>query len=118
MPFQERYMCIDGLRRDHWLAPGHGYGDGRAISIGEIQLENGTRWEMQLKGAGTTPFCRGADGRAVLRSSVREFLASEACVPPSCCDCPRPFRPHAAHKHIPCSLPRTHACYPHAPGVC
>jgi uncharacterized protein YdiU (UPF0061 family) len=36
------------------------------------------RWELQLKGGGTTPFCRGADGRAVLRSSVREFLASEA----------------------------------------
>jgi uncharacterized protein YdiU (UPF0061 family) len=57
---------------------GNGYGDGRAISIGEVVLENGKRWEMQIKGAGTTPFCRGADGRAVLRSSVREFLASEA----------------------------------------
>ena len=38
---------------------------------------NGQRWEMQLKGAGRTPYCRGADGRAVLRSSVREFLAQE-----------------------------------------
>ncbi len=38
---------------------------------------NGSRWEMQLKGAGPTPYCRGADGRAVLRSSVREFLAQE-----------------------------------------
>merc|ERR1711920_260125 len=56
---------------------GNGYGDGRAISIGEVVLD-GKRWELQLKGAGTTPFCRGADGRAVLRSSVREFLASEA----------------------------------------
>eukprot|EP00934_Nitzschia_sp_Nitz4_P005818 Nitzschia sp. Nitz4//NODE_657_length_7541_cov_75.275047//6296//7540//NITZ4_additional_000097-RA//1//CDS//3329532025//5808//frame0 len=52
---------------------GNGYGDGRAISIGEF---NGQ--ELQLKGAGTTPFHRGADGRAVLRSSIREFLASEA----------------------------------------
>jgi uncharacterized protein YdiU (UPF0061 family) len=52
---------------------GNGYGDGRAISIAEI---NG--YELQLKGAGQTPFARGADGRAVLRSSLREFLASEA----------------------------------------
>ena len=41
-------------------------------------MVDGARWEMQLKGGGTTPFCRGADGRAVLRSSVREFIASEA----------------------------------------
>jgi uncharacterized protein YdiU (UPF0061 family) len=105
---------------------GDGYGDGRAISVGEVlvataarainsndeskeeidsndnsmDLEYGTiggeektqhqhplehlyphhasRYELQLKGAGQTPFCRGADGRAVLRSSIREFLASEA----------------------------------------
>ncbi|MEA2050942.1 MAG: protein adenylyltransferase SelO family protein [Campylobacterota bacterium] len=55
---------------------GNGYGDGRAISIFEGIL-NGKRWEMQLKGGGKTPYCRGADGRAVLRSSVREFLAQE-----------------------------------------
>ena len=55
---------------------GNGYGDGRAISIFE-GLFNGKRWEMQLKGGGRTPYCRGADGRAVLRSSVREFLAQE-----------------------------------------
>ena len=55
---------------------GNGYGDGRAISILET-LINGQRWEMQLKGGGRTPYCRGADGRAVLRSSVREFLAQE-----------------------------------------
>ncbi|MEL6900739.1 MAG: protein adenylyltransferase SelO family protein [Cyanobacteria bacterium J06606_4] len=55
---------------------GNGYGDGRAISIFEGIL-NGQRWEMQLKGGGPTPYCRGADGRAVLRSSVREFLAQE-----------------------------------------
>ena len=52
---------------------GHGYGDGRAIAIGELY-----GYELQLKGAGKTPFHRGADGRAVLRSSLREFLASEA----------------------------------------
>ena len=55
---------------------GNGYGDGRAISIFE-GFVNGKRWEMQLKGGGPTPYCRGADGRAVLRSSVREFLAQE-----------------------------------------
>nr|WP_232368374.1 protein adenylyltransferase SelO family protein [Alteromonas sp. MB-3u-76] len=55
---------------------GNGYGDGRAISVIEAVL-NGKRWEMQLKGAGRTPYCRGADGRAVLRSSVREFLVQE-----------------------------------------
>eukprot|EP00960_Hanusia_phi_P037098 752722-Hanusia_phi.AAC.3 len=57
---------------------GNGYGDGRAISIAEIEDEVSGRWELQLKGAGRTPFCRGGDGRAVLRSSIREFLASEA----------------------------------------
>jgi uncharacterized protein YdiU (UPF0061 family) len=55
---------------------GNGYGDGRAISVLEAVI-NGRRWEMQLKGGGQTPYCRGADGRAVLRSSVREFLAQE-----------------------------------------
>lgn len=55
---------------------GNGYGDGRAISILEANI-NGQRLEMQLKGGGRTPYCRGADGRAVLRSSVREFLAQE-----------------------------------------
>ena len=55
---------------------GNGYGDGRAISVFE-GVFNGNRWEMQLKGGGPTPYCRGADGRAVLRSSVREFLAQE-----------------------------------------
>jgi uncharacterized protein YdiU (UPF0061 family) len=55
---------------------GNGYGDGRAISVFE-GLFRGRRWEFQLKGGGTTPYCRGADGRAVLRSSVREFLAQE-----------------------------------------
>ena len=55
---------------------GNGYGDGRAISVLEVVI-NDHRWEMQLKGGGQTPYCRGADGRAVLRSSVREFLAQE-----------------------------------------
>jgi uncharacterized protein YdiU (UPF0061 family) len=55
---------------------GNGYGDGRAVSVIEAVI-NDKRWEMQLKGGGRTPYCRGADGRAVLRSSVREFLAQE-----------------------------------------
>lgn len=52
-------------------------GDGRAISLGEALVE-GRRYELQLKGAGPTPYSRRADGRAVLRSSIREFLCSEA----------------------------------------
>ncbi|MDA1113863.1 MAG: protein adenylyltransferase SelO family protein [Planctomycetota bacterium] len=55
---------------------GNGYGDGRAISVLEAVI-NDQRWEMQLKGGGRTPYCRGGDGRSVLRSSVREFLAQE-----------------------------------------
>lgn len=55
---------------------GNGYGDGRAVSVLEAVIKD-KRWEMQLKGGGQTPYCRGADGRAVLRSSVREFIAQE-----------------------------------------
>ena len=53
-------------------------GDGRAISLGEAINAAGQRWELQLKGAGPTAYSRHADGRAVLRSSIREFLCSEA----------------------------------------
>lgn len=53
-------------------------GDGRAIFAGEIQNEEGKKTEIQWKGAGATPYSRHADGRAVLRSSVREYLMSEA----------------------------------------
>jgi serine/tyrosine/threonine adenylyltransferase len=53
-------------------------GDGRAITLGELMNARGERWELQLKGAGPTPYSRSADGRAVLRSSIREFLCSEA----------------------------------------
>ena len=53
-------------------------GDGRAITLGEAVNGRGERWELQLKGAGPTPYSRTADGRAVLRSSIREFLCSEA----------------------------------------
>ena len=53
-------------------------GDGRAISLGETINENGERFDIQLKGAGMTPFSRMGDGRAVLRSTIREYLCSEA----------------------------------------
>ena len=71
-------LSIYGTEYTHQcpFGTGNGYGDGRAISVFEGIL-NGQRWEMQLKGGGSTPYCRGADGRAVLRSSVREFLAQE-----------------------------------------
>ena len=53
-------------------------GDGRAILLGEVVGPDGRHWELQLKGAGKTPYSRMGDGRAVLRSSIREFLGSEA----------------------------------------
>ena len=53
-------------------------GDGRAITLAEVLAPGGRRYDLQLKGAGPTPYSRTADGRAVLRSSVREFLCSEA----------------------------------------
>ena len=51
-------------------------GDGRGLLLGERQLDNGQLWDLHLKGAGPTPFSRQGDGRAVLRSSIREFLCS------------------------------------------
>ncbi|MGB8516360.1 MAG: YdiU family protein [Gallionella sp.] len=53
-------------------------GDGRAIMLGEISNQAGEHWEVQLKGSGITPYSRSGDGRAVLRSSIREYLCSEA----------------------------------------
>ena len=64
-----------GHQFGHWAGQ---LGDGRAIGLGEVVTEGGRRWELQLKGAGPTPYSRSADGRAVLRSSIREFLCSEA----------------------------------------
>jgi serine/tyrosine/threonine adenylyltransferase len=63
-----------GHQFGHWAGQ---LGDGRAIFLGELKNE-GKRFELQLKGAGLTPYSRTADGRAVLRSSLREFLCSEA----------------------------------------
>jgi len=53
-------------------------GDGRAILLGEVVNSHGERWDLHLKGAGTTNYSRGFDGRAVLRSTIREYLCSEA----------------------------------------
>ncbi|MDC0535188.1 YdiU family protein [Francisellaceae bacterium] len=66
--------CYGGHQFGNWAGQ---LGDGRAINIGEISHKNKS-WEIQLKGAGPTPYSRHADGFAVLRSSVREFLCSEA----------------------------------------
>jgi serine/tyrosine/threonine adenylyltransferase len=67
--------CYGGHQFGNWAGQ---LGDGRAISLGELVTESGEHWELQLKGAGATPYSRRADGRAVMRSSVREFLCSEA----------------------------------------
>jgi uncharacterized protein YdiU (UPF0061 family) len=67
-------MCYGGHQFGHWAGQ---LGDGRAINLTEV-LHNNQRWALQLKGAGVTPYSRTADGLAVLRSSVREFLCSEA----------------------------------------
>lgn len=71
-PYSARY---GGHQFGNWAGQ---LGDGRAISLGSVKNKKGEKWEIQLKGAGPTPYSRGADGRAVLRSSVREFICSEA----------------------------------------
>ena len=68
-------MCYGGHQFGNWAGQ---LGDGRAINLGEVVNRRGQRWVIQLKGAGPTPYSRMADGLAVLRSSVREFLCSEA----------------------------------------
>ncbi|HMR14976.1 MAG TPA: YdiU family protein [Mariniflexile sp.] len=67
-------MCYGGHQFGNWAGQ---LGDGRAINLAEI-VHNNTRWAIQLKGAGHTPYSRTADGLAVLRSSIREYLCSEA----------------------------------------
>ena len=68
-------MCYGGHQFGNWAGQ---LGDGRAINLGDVIDPDGARWTLQLKGAGPTPYSRTADGLAVLRSSVREFLCSEA----------------------------------------
>ena len=67
--------CYGGHQFGHWAGQ---LGDGRAINLGEVFTRSGEHYMLQLKGAGQTPYSRMADGLAVLRSSVREFLCSEA----------------------------------------
>ncbi|MCU7550709.1 YdiU family protein [Chitinophagaceae bacterium LB-8] len=67
--------CYAGHQFGNWAGQ---LGDGRAITLGELVTSKGQKWELQLKGAGSTAYSRMADGRAVLRSSVREYLMSEA----------------------------------------
>jgi len=67
--------CYCGHQFGHFAGQ---LGDGRAMYLGEVVNHDGDRWELQLKGAGRTPYSRDGDGRAVLRSSIREFLCSEA----------------------------------------
>jgi uncharacterized protein YdiU (UPF0061 family) len=67
--------CYAGHQFGNWAGQ---LGDGRAITLGELVTSKGERWELQLKGAGPTAYSRRGDGRAVLRSSVREYLMSEA----------------------------------------
>lgn len=67
--------CYGGHQFGVWAGQ---LGDGRAINLGEVINAHGERWMLQLKGAGPTPYSREADGYAVLRSSLREFLCSEA----------------------------------------
>ncbi|KAL0371168.1 UNVERIFIED_CONTAM: protein adenylyltransferase SelO [Sesamum angustifolium] len=72
MPYAQ---CYGGHQFGMWAGQ---LGDGRAITLGEVLNSKCQRWELQLKGAGKTPYSRFADGLAVLRSSIREFLCSEA----------------------------------------
>ncbi|XP_073054942.1 uncharacterized protein [Primulina eburnea] len=72
MPYAQ---CYGGHQFGSWAGQ---LGDGRAITLGEVLNSKSQRWELQLKGAGRTPYSRFADGLAVLRSSIREFLCSEA----------------------------------------
>ena len=68
-------MLYAGHQFGHWVPQ---LGDGRAILLGQVRNRSGQLWELQLKGSGPTPYSRGSDGRAVLRSTIREYLCAEA----------------------------------------
>jgi len=68
-------MCYGGHQFGNWAGQ---LGDGRAINLGEVVNQHEQYWALQLKGSGATPYSRTADGLAVLRSSIREYLCSEA----------------------------------------
>lgn len=68
-------MCYAGHQFGHYVPR---LGDGRAILLGEVVADDGRRWDLHLKGAGPTEYSRDGDGRAVLRSTIREYLCGEA----------------------------------------
>ena len=68
-------MCYSGHQFGHYVPR---LGDGRAILLGEVRGARTDKWDLHLKGAGLTPYSRQGDGRAVLRSTIREYLCSEA----------------------------------------
>ncbi|RMH04311.1 MAG: YdiU family protein [Nitrospirae bacterium] len=77
--------CLPGSDPIAMLYAGHQFGiyvpqlgDGRAILLGEVRTSRGEKWDLHLKGAGLTRFSRDGDGRAVLRSTIREYLCGEA----------------------------------------
>jgi uncharacterized protein YdiU (UPF0061 family) len=79
------HLPLEGFESLAQVYSGHQFGvwagqlgDGRALLIGQVRNRRGELWDIQLKGAGRTPYSRFADGRAVLRSSIREYLCSEA----------------------------------------
>lgn len=79
------HASLPGARPVAMVYSGHQFGvyvprlgDGRALLLGELRGTDGARYELHVKGAGPTPYSRGGDGRAVLRSTIREYLASEA----------------------------------------
>ena len=72
---EPRAMIYSGHQFGHYNPQ---LGDGRGLLLGEVYNDAGEHWDLHLKGAGQTPYSRMGDGRAVLRSSIREFLASEA----------------------------------------
>lgn len=73
--FDPLAMCYAGHQFGQYVPR---LGDGRAILLGEVKTDSGEKWDLQVKGGGPTLYSRGSDGRAVLRSTIREYLCSEA----------------------------------------
>jgi len=73
--FQPLAMVYSGHQFGQWAGQ---LGDGRALLIAQVRNPEGQLWEVQLKGSGLTPYSRFGDGRAVMRSTIREYLGSEA----------------------------------------
>jgi uncharacterized protein YdiU (UPF0061 family) len=73
--FKPLAMVYSGHQFGVWAGQ---LGDGRALLVGQVRNAQGELWDIQLKGAGKTPYSRFGDGRAVMRSTIREYLGSEA----------------------------------------